>query len=142
MSGTSGPARHGREAVRLLLALCAAASVSASPARREAHERWHRLHPAAPEPARWFIPGELGFEPGAEPPAPGPRAFLTRTFYGVDGVDGGEWARRNGLGSGLRFSHNLSGIFRPELFDKHPEFFSLINGERARPRPKRINWNP
>jgi hypothetical protein len=127
-----------------LAGLFAVGTLAANPARRENHERWHRLHPApvAPELARWFLPGELGYEPGAEPPPAGPRAFLTRCLYGVDNLDGGEWARRNGLGPGLRFSHNLAGIFRPELFDAHPEFFALINGERARPRPTRVNWNP
>lgn len=127
-----------------LAGLLTVGTLAANPARRDNHERWRRLHPVplTPELARWFLPGGLGYEPGAEPPPPGPRAFLTRTFYGVDSLDGGEWARRNGLGPGLQFSHNLANVFRPELFDTHPEFFALIDGERSRPRPTRINWNP
>lgn len=142
MTGFLPLARHASIVLRVLLGLGPVSVLWAGPERRETHERWYRLHHVSPDVARWFMPGELGFEPGAAPPEPGPRAYLTRTFYGVDNVDGGEWARRNGLGSGLRFSHNLSGIFRPELFDARPELFALINGERSRPRPTRINWNP
>ncbi len=136
--------RRWRGLALAVLALLSAAALSANPARREVHERWRRLHPVprTPELARWFLPGELGHEPGAEPPPPGPQAFLTRTCYGVDNLDGGEWARRNGLGPGLHFSHNLANIFRPELFDTHPEFFPLIAGERTRPPKTRTNWNP
>ncbi|MEY4489678.1 MAG: hypothetical protein RIQ79_2186, partial [Verrucomicrobiota bacterium] len=114
----------------------------ARPERREVHERFRHQQVTRPVFARWFIPGELGFEPGMEPPSPSSRAYLTRTFYGVDNLDGGEWSRRNGLTRGLSFSHNLSGIFRPDIFENHPEFFPLINGQRWRPPEPRVNWNP
>lgn len=143
-SGGKKQTRRLVHALTALAVLLAADGLHANPARREAHTRWWRLHasPPPPELARWFMPGELGHEPGVTPPPPGERAFLTRTFYAVDQHDGGEWARHNGLGAGLHFSHNLAGIFKPELFDTHPEFFPLIDGRRARPRPVRINWNP
>lgn len=123
----------------LLITACV---LCAGPERREVHERFRRQHETPALIARWFIPGDLGFEPGMEPPLPSSRAYLTRTFYGVDNLDGGEWARRNGLTRGLNFSHNLSGIFRPEFFESHPEFFPLINAQRWRPPEGRVTWNP
>jgi Domain of unknown function (DUF4838) len=137
----AGGERRTWQGLALLIVLTPGV-LSANPERREPHERFRRLRPPPPELARWFMPGELGYEPGAEPPPPGPRAYLTRTFYGIDGIDGGEWSRHNGLGPGLLFSHNLATIFPPSLYDAHPEFFAWIDGERARPRATHINWNP
>ncbi len=95
------------------------------------------------ETERWFMPGELGYEPGS---APGPlsgRAFLTRAMSGVSRFDDGEWARHNRLTSSLRFSHNLSRVFPASLYEEHPEFFPLENGQRIRPpEGARIWWQP
>lgn len=109
---------------------------------------------------RWFVPGALGFEPavliqslkaqslkvegqvarrtGLKPTIT-ERAYLTRAFGG--GVDS-DWGEFNGLGKRLGFSHNLSRVFPATLFDTHPEFFPLIEGERWRPKSGQVNWNP
>ncbi len=131
----------------------------ANPERHAPHEKWRSRHlpkpEATPEPAprplpaaeplaRWFIPGELGEEPGRQPPAPGPNAFRSRAFWGSSLHDGGRWNERNQLApQGQHFSHNLSRIFPVELFDRHPEFFPWIGGRRWRPSTTGpVNWNP
>lgn len=60
----------------------------------------------------------------------------------MDAVDGGEWARRNGLTKPVPFSHNLSKIFPPALFDTHPEYFLERDGVRVRPQDDVVSWNP
>ncbi len=115
----------------------------AANAHREPHLRWRRLHAEPEAPVeRWFVPGPLGHEPGATPPEPGERAFLTRSFTLQPQAEVREWGERNGLGPRLPFSHNLSRVFPPTLFDEHPEYFPLVDGKRQRPRPGRVNWNP
>jgi hypothetical protein len=95
------------------------------------------------EPARWFVPGPLGHEPGWAPAAPGPHAFLTRAMSGVERLDAGEWARRNQLTRPLAFSHALAGIFAPDLYKSHPEFFPWVDGKRlAPPGTGPAFWNP
>ncbi len=125
-----------------LLSLLAGAAVDAHPDRREPHLAWRAAHNPAQDFERWFMPTTLGHEPGVPPPAEGPDAFLTRYFFGVDRHDGGDWKRRNQVNVGLAFSHNLSRIFPPSLFDTRPELFPLVNGRRERPSSRRVNWNP
>lgn len=100
---------------------------------------------------RWFIPGEIGHEIGDRSLEIGVRTqgadagkspFLTRALGGVDKADGGAWARFNGLTPRLEFSHNLGGVFPPELYDTHPEFFPLEGGKRLRPSKGSGWWNP
>jgi hypothetical protein len=130
----------------LALFVIAAGAAAASPERHAPHERL-REQLSEPAPAlleRWFVPTELGHEPGTPPPEPGPRAFLSRAFWGSDRHDGGAWNARNQLRpQGQHFSHNLGRIFPVELFDTHPEFFPLIEGRRWRPETRGpVNWNP
>ncbi len=123
-----------------------------------------RLAAMAPRPVladdveRWFAPGEMGREGGgsvaglAEPGGKGPGSatpatvgrspFLTRALGGVETGDGGAWAQFNGVTSRLEFSHNLGGVFPPELYDTHPEFFPLEGGKRLRPPKGSGWWNP
>jgi hypothetical protein len=99
---------------------------------------------------RWYIPGPLGevvpfrrawslpdLDVTVEP------AYVSRELTGLDGPDGQAWARHNGLGSRLDFTHALSRIFAPGLFDAHPEWFPLIDGRRHRPEgPGDYRWQP
>ena len=95
------------------------------------------------EPERWFIPGPLGHARGYPVSAPSPRAFLTRAMTGVDRTDGGEWSRHNQLTKSLAFSHALARVFPPELYQKHPEFFPLLDGKRLQPPSMGpAFWNP
>lgn len=91
---------------------------------------------------RSFMPGPLGRERGVVEAKPAKSAFQTRHLGGVVDSDKGEWARRNGLGPPVAFSHNLSGVFPPELFGQHPEFFPEENGRRIQPPPGSGFWNP
>lgn len=95
------------------------------------------------EPARWFIPGPLGYEPGEAPPPPATNAFRTRAFTGVGrNPEEKEWLARNHTTPSLPFSHNLTTIVRAEDYAAHPEWFPWVGGQRYRPPTPVINWNP
>jgi hypothetical protein len=97
---------------------------------------------------RWFMPGPLGesipqmdslaVPIGGEVREP---AWLSREFWGL-GPGGDEWAALNGLRRRFAFSHNLSTVFPPELADKHPEWFPILDGGRLRPIPGDHRWQP
>ncbi|MFP4069567.1 MAG: DUF4838 domain-containing protein [Opitutales bacterium] len=87
--------------------------------------------------ARWYWPGELGFEWVGEVPEffPDRRwsetpAFAQRTLQPVDT----DFGRRNRLVRRFSFNHNLARIFSPELFEAEPEVFPEIKGEVRAPR--------
>lgn len=129
----------------LAVALLCGAGGAAAHERGGPHREWRewRAGILAGKFERWFMPGELGHEPGLEAPGPGPRAYLTRSIGTGGTAEGREWEQRNGLGTRLRFSHNLSRVFPRALFDEHPEFFPMIEGRRWRPpETGRPIWNP
>jgi len=89
---------------------------------------------------RWYTPGPLGeviprrtewtlpeLSVVREP------AYVSREISGLRGSEGREWARRNGLRQRLEYSHNLTTIFTPEVYDAHPEWFGAVHGQRRRP---------
>lgn len=101
------------------------------------------------EPARWFMPGRLGHEPGRlsgpdRRPATFPtgNAFLTRSFGGLRSDREAAWGRRNELTPRIGFSHNLATVFPPELYRTHPEYFPLTDGRRLEPPKGSSFWNP
>jgi hypothetical protein len=97
---------------------------------------------------RWFMPGPLGesiprvgslaVQVGGEAHEP---AWLSREFWGL-GPGGEEWAALNGLRRRFAFSHNLSTVFTPEIAANHPDWFSIIDGDRVRPEPGDYRWQP
>jgi len=99
---------------------------------------------------RWYIPTELGEHvPHADSLSvpdtlnmteqPG---FLSRLWSRPADMDP-NWPRRNYIRSRFSFHHNLLNVFKPELFDTHPEFFPLMNGERRKPTgPEDHSWQP
>lgn len=91
---------------------------------------------------RRFMPGPLGLEDGAPPPSPARFSYRTRAMTGVETGEAEVWAKENGLGPALAFSHNLATIFPPDLAATHPEFFPLVEGKRLVPDAGVINWNP
>ncbi len=102
--------------------------------------RLHRDRPTLAE--RWFTPGPLGHEPGQAAPPPGPAAFLTRHIDGLGSPASAAWARHNGLTPPLSFLHNLASVFPPSLFEKHPDYFPMVDGKRERPAEHSQTWNP
>ncbi|MGB0409870.1 MAG: DUF4838 domain-containing protein [Opitutales bacterium] len=87
--------------------------------------------------ARWYWPGELGFEllPAAADKFPaGPRlespGFVQRTLHPVET----DFGRRNRLNRRFAFNHNLARIFTEAVYEDHPEVFAAIEGKRRRPR--------
>lgn len=87
--------------------------------------------------ARWYWPGDLGFEWVGKAPDKFPErrwrevpAFAQRTLHPVNDAYG----RRNRLNRRYSFNHNLARIFGPELFDAEPEIFAEVEGRRRRPR--------
>lgn len=125
-----------------LLASCLAAVAASSPSveKWQAHAWWRELMARHREPARWFEPGSLGHEWGAKPPPLSPQAYLTRALGGIEGEAGQDWARHNRLTPTLSFSHNLAAVFPPALFETHPEFFPMEDGQRLRPPPNGPVW--
>jgi len=102
---------------------------------------WSTRRPVDVE--RWFMPGELGHEPGV-PAATfaSAQGFRTRSFYDVRSPAGDDWAGRNGLTASFAFSHNLANVFPPELYDRHPEYFPWVEGRRFKPGAGSSSWNP
>ncbi len=99
------------------------------------------------EPARWFVPGASGYEPGRvsavrRPEAQRDRGFLTRAMSSLAGEAQHTWARRNGVTEPLPFMHNLTVVFPVSLRATRPEFFPLVAGRRLVPRPGSYFWNP
>ena len=94
-------------------------------------------------PERWFVPGELGHVSGEAAPVANGRSYQTRAFAGATTAEDHAWQLHNGLGSPLRFSHNLATVFPPALFDAHPGYFPLVAGSRLRPPSAGlVFWNP
>ena len=93
-------------------------------------------------PARWFMPGALGYEPGSAPPPPAADAFLTRAMQIDRTGEEKVWSEKNLLTPRLEFSHNLATIVRKEDYAAHPEWFPLVGGQRYRPPEQVVNWNP
>ncbi len=99
---------------------------------------------------RWYAPGALGeviprcaawtlpdLAVVREP------AYVSREITGLYDQAGRDWARRNGLRQRLEYSHNLTRVFPPELYDTHPEWFGLVDGARRRPLGgSDYHWQP
>jgi len=89
---------------------------------------------------RWFSPGAIGeviprrtawslpeMNEVHEP------AFLSREISGLDSREAIEWARRNGLGARLEFSHALAQVFSHETLAANPDWRPQLNGLRYEP---------
>ncbi|MFT3828375.1 MAG: DUF4838 domain-containing protein [Opitutaceae bacterium] len=99
---------------------------------------------------RWYAPGALGemipmrdgwtlrdLALAREP------AYVSREIHGLRGEAGREWERRNGLRRRLEYSHNLTNLFTPEVFDAHPDWFGEFGGVRRRPQGRGdYHWQP
>jgi hypothetical protein len=101
------------------------------------------------EAERWFVPGAMGHEAGIwrrgtedRGRETGESSFLTRVFSGGSNAEARAWERRNGRTGQLPFLHNLSRVFPPALYDRHPEFFPWVGGQRLKPQMNPVNWNP
>lgn len=100
------------------------------------------------EVERWFIPGELGHEPGrmdgrgARAGQAAPHGFVTRAVSGGASAAGHAWEVRNAGTERVFFSHNLAAVFPRSLYDQHPEFFPFVAGRRPEPQMNPVNWNP
>lgn len=86
--------------------------------------------------ARWYWPGELGFEFVGDAPERFTRtrwretpAYTMRTMAPMDG----DYGRRNRLVRQFHFNHALARVFTPELFAAEPKVFSEIRGRRRVP---------
>lgn len=142
---------HGRVAFWALALVCAAAFASGHPDRRAHAERFREFVEARLAAAerdgqpveRWFMPGDLGREPGSPQPGPAADAFLTRAIGGTHAGAAGEWAEANHLTPRLARVHNLDRIVTRGMFAERPELFPVVGGERWEPPPRRrTNWNP
>lgn len=102
---------------------------------------------------RWYIPGPEDLwriVPQRETIAVGDLdrvqepSFKNRSLSGIG--EPHEWMALNrayGFGNRLHIPHNIANILPPDLYDKHPEYFPLIGGERVKPLSKRtVDWHP
>ena len=96
---------------------------------------------------RWLIPGPLGEDvPEHErlvvscATTTHSPAILSRLWSGAG--HGGIWSLRQRIHGRYRFHHNLLRIFKRELFDEHPEYFPIHNGERYHPGVDDHSWQP
>jgi hypothetical protein len=99
---------------------------------------------------RWYAPGPLGevvprrnewmlpeMKVVREP------AYISREIGGLEGTEGQEWARHNGLRGSLEFGHALAQIFTPKVLSEHPEWAALVNSRPDVPMsPGDHNWQP
>jgi hypothetical protein len=100
---------------------------------------------------RWYFPTELGevvprrasFGVGrlAERHEP---SFKSRQWSSAAPFDKGEWERHNLCRARYSFHHNLLNVFvASKLYDKHPEWFPEIKGQRKRPAGDNDHhWQP
>ncbi|MCC5841308.1 MAG: DUF4838 domain-containing protein [Opitutales bacterium] len=116
----------------LALLSLAVIDLVAHPTKRATAEQHRALMEARMPVERWFIPGELGYEGGKAPLPVGEGAFRVRSILRLDAGPLGEWGRRNQLTPWRGSLHNLADVFPVELFETHPEFFPLVEGERWR----------
>ncbi|HPA17144.1 MAG TPA: DUF4838 domain-containing protein [Verrucomicrobiae bacterium] len=101
--------------------------------------------------ARWYFPTELGeVVPRQQSFAVGDLSdreepsFRSRLWSSAAPFDGGAWERHNLCRGRYNFHHNLLKIFVPStLYDKHPDWFPEIDGNRFRPADDHAhNWQP
>jgi hypothetical protein len=100
---------------------------------------------------RWYFPTELGevvprrasFGVGrlAERHEP---SFKSRQWSSAAPFDKGEWERHNLCRPRYSFHHNLLNVFAAsKLYDKHPDWFPEIKGQRKRPASDNDHhWQP
>ena len=100
---------------------------------------------------RWLMPGEIGRDVPTRARWVLPDidktttpTFIFRQMPHIARFTDGEhrnsinaWGQRQRLGSSIRISynHNWAPVVGAELYDKHPEWFALRNGQRVRPEP-------
>ncbi|MDD5599804.1 MAG: hypothetical protein PHV82_17800, partial [Victivallaceae bacterium] len=98
---------------------------------------------------RWLWPGKSGeIIPRRESVSvpymdkiEGPALPLRYSYYNRGGLYGKKsidkmvlWGRRNGLGAGIKGQggHSSTMVVGNKYYDKHPEYYALINGSRRR----------
>jgi len=90
--------------------------------------------------ARWYWPGDLGFEWVGEPP----RFFAEALWREVPAFEqrtlrpvGVSYEHRNRVNRPFVFGHSFANSFGPEQFEESPEAFALVQGKRRKPRGSR-----
>lgn len=68
-------------------------------------------------------------------------AFRSRKFSGIRNAKMAYYRiHQTGRETRSNFHHNVWPVLKEELHDTHPQYFSLVNGERRRPTPNKSNW--
>ena len=91
-----------------------------------------------------FLPPRTLFD---WPHEPGVGIFGLRHMMSYSGIEPDETnphpAFKPSLGyAATRASHNIAFFLPQSLFDEHPEYFSMIDGERRKPLPYHVGWQP
>ncbi|MCE5241065.1 DUF4838 domain-containing protein [bacterium] len=100
---------------------------------------------------RWYAPLELGEHVPSRPRLAVPDklsdtqepAWKSRLWSSVSRMDP-MWEKRNLCRARYNFHHNLLNAIKPsEVYDQHPEWFPLINGQRLpKPPDTAHSWQP
>lgn len=99
---------------------------------------------------RWYVPGESeeivprrtewtlpDLYEVREP------AFLSREISGLQTPEGEGWARHNGLGGRLNYTHALGRVFAADIIEQHPDWAPQLGDKRYRPvSADDQNWQP
>ncbi len=99
---------------------------------------------------RWFVPGESGEKIPRRTEWTLPDiyevrspAYVSREISGLQTAEEQEWARRNGLGGRLNYSHALDRVFSADLFEQHLDWAPQFGAQRYRPvSADDQNWQP
>lgn len=99
---------------------------------------------------RWYAPGKNGEKIPRRTEWTLPElyevrepAYVSREISGLQTAEEQEWARRNGLGGRLQYSHALDRVFPADLFEQHLDWAPQFGAKRYRPvSVDDKNWQP
>lgn len=97
---------------------------------------------------RWLFPGEMGtvIPRSADVTIPARQitsvpTYISRTISSM--YDMGAWLRHQRQHWTIQHHHNLNKLFAPDKFyDRHPEFYPMIDGQRQKPDAEGYVWQP
>jgi len=100
---------------------------------------------------RWLMPGEIGRDVPRKNTLTIPdidrtvtprfmfrrMPHIARYTEDTPRTQANDWGRNQKLGSSIQISynHNWAPVVGAQLFDQHPEWFAMRNGQRVRPQP-------
>jgi hypothetical protein len=96
---------------------------------------------------RWLFPGEIGTHVPRDNglvipavPVESRPAYISRV---ISTYHAERWLHQQKQHWTIQQHHNLNKLFAPDkYYDRHPEFYPLIDGKRQKPEPEGYGWQP